>query len=147
MAKSRLWIVAIGIAWIVFVPIRLMVPLAWEQTQKANDSTSLTQGNVTAFDPSNHCTGTVEYWVNGVRYETESSGMRSSDLKSSVPVHYDPQNPSVAYVGDPPPSFAHNVIGIGAVVMMMLGGVLLAAFGGSRISSKAYRFNPPPELH
>jgi hypothetical protein len=144
MSKSWPWVLALGIAWIIFVPIRIMVPLAWEQAQRVHDATSVTQGKVIAFTLANHATGTIEYWVNGVRYEAGSSGMHSSDLGTSVPIHYAPQNPSKAYVGNSPPSFTHDLFGIGFIVMIVLAVVLYAAFDGRQIWSKSTRTKPPP---
>jgi hypothetical protein len=66
--------------------------------------TATTIGKVIAFDPMNHATGTVEYWVGGVQFEQQNSGMSSSDVGSQVRVGYDPQNPSNSYIGLTPPS-------------------------------------------
>ena len=129
------------------MPIRIPVTLAWEQAQRIRYATSVTEGKVTAFDPSNHSTGTVEYWVDGARYEVGSSGMSSSYLGRTVPVHYDPQNPAKAYVGNQPPSFTHNLIGIAILVIFFLTGILLAVFGSQRIRSKSTRTRPPNLPH
>jgi hypothetical protein len=145
MNKAKLLVLIIGVAWIIFFPIRLMVPMIWEQSQKAEKTTATTQGKVIAYNDNFHSTGTYEYWVNGTRYECSQSGMTAFPVGSSVPVYYDPQNPSVNYAIRPPPSFFHNMFGMAFLVMFMLIAVLFGAFG--RWTRAKATSKPPPLVH
>ena len=146
MNKSSLVVFIIGVAWIIFFPVRLMVPMIWEQAQKAEKTTALVRGKVIAYDGNNHSTGTYEFWVNGTRYESSDSGMHEYPVGSSVPVYYDPQNPSLSFAIRPPPSLFHNLFGMAFLVMFMLVAVLFGAFG-RWTKSKPNRIKPPPLVH
>jgi hypothetical protein len=145
--KSSICVFAIGVAWIIFVPIRLLVPLAWQEAQKAAKTTAITQGEVVAYDGKFHSTGTYDYWVNGAKYESSDSGMSDFPVGSSVPVYYDPQNPLVSFAIQPPPSFIHNLFGIAFIVLVCLAGVLYGAFGRRSSRSRSARIGPPPLTH
>src|SRR5580658_5141877 len=99
MIKPSTWVFALGIVWIIVMPGRVLLSAAWKQAQIGNQATAITQGKVIAYTPANHATGTVEYWVGGVRYEIKPWAMKESDVGTSVPVHYNPQHPSTAYSG------------------------------------------------
>jgi len=146
MNKPGLWLLAIGVAWIIFFPVRLMVPMIWEQAQKAEKTTAIAQGKVIAYNDNFHSTGTYEYWVNGSRYEGSQPGMTAFPVGSSVPVYYDPHNPSLNYAIRPPPSFFHNLFGMAFLVLFMLAAVLFGAFG-RWIKPKPNRIKPPPLVH
>jgi hypothetical protein len=146
MSKSKLLLLVIGVGWIIFFPVRLMVPAIWEQAQKAEKTTATTQGKVIAYNDNYHSTGTYEYWVNGARYEGSQSGMTAFPVGSLVPVYYDPQNPSLNYAIRPPPSLFHNLFGMAFLVMFMLVAVLFGVFG-RWVKSKPNRTKPPPLVH
>jgi hypothetical protein len=73
--------------------------------------------------------------------------MDSTDLGTSVPIHYNPQNPANYYVGDSPPSLNDNLEGVAIVALFLFTGILLAVFGNQRILSKSIPNRPSPPVH
>ena len=134
----------IGVAWIIVVIIGIMVPLVSQQSSKAERTTAKTVGTVIAYNPAVHATATYEYWVSGTRFEGSQAGMSDYPIGSSVPIFYDPNNPSLNYAMRVPPSFTHNLFGICVLVVISFCAVLLAAFGGRRAFMKNIHSKPPP---
>jgi len=113
-----------------------LVILAHKKAEIFNKRTAITQGKVIDYNPSNHNSGTVEFWVGNDRYEFQTSQvLHSSDLGRYVPVHYDPQQPANANSGDPFPSFSGFLVLIGMLVILMVS-LLTAIFYAPRASAK-----------
>jgi hypothetical protein len=143
MIKPSTWVFALGIVWIIVMPGRVLLSAAWKQAQIGNQATAITQGKVIAYTPANHATGTVEYWVGGVRYEIKPWAMKESDVGTSVPVHYNPQHPSTAYSGASYPPFTADIFIVGFLLMFPIA-VLLGASGFPRGWFQTTRTSPPP---
>ena len=137
MRIIRIVILIVGSLWIVFGPARTLLNLSGAQTQNADAATSITEGKFISFDGSNHATAVCEYWVDGVRYLKQASGMSSSDVGKSVEVHYNPNNPAQGYTGRPPQSFYHNLIGVTIVAVFLFVGLLVIVLGSRRFRPNA----------
>jgi hypothetical protein len=109
--------------------------LASRQAEIFKQRTETTDGKVIDTTPGDHSTGTVEYWVNGIRYEVRTMAtISSSDLGKSVPVHFNPQHPSDANSGNSLPSFGGFLFLIGLLVTFIIS-ILSAVYYWPRVST------------
>jgi hypothetical protein len=111
--KALSFIVLIGLILVSGVGLSI---LAWNLAENGKPRTAITEGKVINFVPP---TETVAYWVGGVRYEVRE--WRSNTVVGmSIPVHYDPQNPSNANSGISIPTFFGFLVPIGMLVTLMV---------------------------
>jgi len=72
-------------------------------------ASQITQGKPIEYEPNNHNRVKYEYFVGGQRYVGEASSGSDYELGTPYPVYYDPQNPSLSFLGSLPHSLRRNL--------------------------------------
>jgi hypothetical protein len=86
-----------------------------------------TQGRPIEYEPDNHNRVKYEYFVAGNRYVGEASSGNDYKLGATYPVHYDPNNPSLSFLGaDVPHSLGRNLRDLALIGSLMVTVAILA---------------------
>ncbi len=125
LIAGPLW--AIGIAgWVI-------LPMARLQAEKIKVCTSVSSATVVSYDPNYHSSGIIQYDANGVTYSgAKLAGMNPSDVGTKLTIHYDPQNPTLFYVGEAHFSWTGWLIGMASLVLGVSLIMLFAYFDAIR---------------
>ena len=99
--KRPLLYLALGSAWAIAMCAWVIFPRVLSAIETGTSCTAQTQATVIAFDDQGITSHTdiLHYTVAGVTYVTRVPGA-PADLGTTIPVHYNPQNPGQAYLGE-----------------------------------------------
>ena len=112
----------------------------WLSEMEREKASQITQGKPIEYEPDNHNRVKFEYLVDGKRYVGEASSGSDYELGATYPVHYDPNNPSLSFLGtDVPHTLGRNLRDLTLIGIFVLVVVIVTKFTYSLNPSKKPR--------
>ncbi len=110
----------------------------WLGEVEREKASHITQGKPIEYEPDNHNKVKYEYFVAGQRYVGEASSGNDYKLGVSYPVYFDPNNPSLSFLGTLPHNLQRNLMDL-AKLTLFLTVLLVFAYYSFKLEKRSKR--------